>query len=77
MPTTNDISSVTVDKLPYCDLCLAWKPIGSRDVLAHYDARMKNSGTWAFMCEEHFLSHGVGLGLGRGQRLVVAEPTTP
>lgn len=51
---------------PMCDLC------GSQDGVApaKYDGRTI-MGMWALMCEFHFRVMGVGLGLGRGQRLVV------
>lgn len=29
------------------------------------------TGPWAYMCGRHFDEHGVGLGLGRGQRLIL------
>lgn len=47
--------------LPACDFC-GW--------VASYDAKTQK-GPWANMCEDHFQANGVGLGLGRGQRLVV------
>jgi len=47
-------------KLPMCDFC------GFRE--AAYDAKTKQ-GPWAYMCEECFKKHGVGLGVGLGQRL--------
>ena len=42
-----------------CDFC---------DKVARYDARM-NMGSWAYMCEKHFDEHGIGLGLGKGQKI--------
>jgi hypothetical protein len=39
---------------------------------AAYDGKT-TQGPWAYMCEEHFQSNGVGLGLGRGQRLVLND----
>jgi len=36
---------------------------------AEYDARMKR-GSWAYMCQEHFNEHGIGLGTGFGQKLI-------
>lgn len=50
-----------IDKLPKCNFCGAE---------AHYDGRT-TSGPWAYMCEADFKKHGVGLGVGRGQRLEV------
>ena len=39
---------------------------------AEYDGRTI-SGPWAYMCEECFVRFGVGLGTGKGQRLVIME----
>jgi hypothetical protein len=39
-------------------------------VPAKYDGKTKR-GPWANMCEECFQVHGVGLGLGRGQELIL------
>lgn len=50
----------------YCDLC---KSQGLQ-VQAVYDGKTVH-GPWAYMCEEHFGAMGVGLGTGRGQRLIV------
>lgn len=54
-------TEVEVARLPKCDFC---------DNLAHYDGKTVH-GSWAYMCGEHFATTGRGLGLGRGQRLVV------
>lgn len=58
-------TEVVVPKLPYCDFCNDQ----GKKVEANYDGKTI-LGPWANMCEEHFKSYGVGLGLGRGQRLV-------
>lgn len=50
-----------IDKLPKCNFC---------EAEAHYDGRT-TSGPWAYMCEADFQKYGVGLGVGRGQRLEV------
>jgi hypothetical protein len=55
---------VKVSSLPKCDFC---------DALAQIDGKT-NFGSWANMCGNHFFQHGVGLGLGRGQRLVLSPP---
>jgi hypothetical protein len=52
----------------YCDLC---KSQGLQ-VEAVYDGKTVH-GPWAYMCENHFGAMGVGLGTGRGQRLIVGE----
>lgn len=43
-----------------CDFC---------DKVARYDARME-LGSWAYMCKEHFKQYGIGLGTGKGQKLI-------
>lgn len=56
-----------VEEMPPCDLC--------RDgTLAVYDGKTI-TGPWAFLCQKHFDQVGIGLGLGRGQRLVGPEPS--
>ena len=42
-----------------CDFC---------DAEAKYDGKT-TYGPWAYMCEKHFRTVGVGLGLGKGQKL--------
>lgn len=60
--------SVEVQKLPPCDICVTF---GRREVInAAYDGATKD-GPWAYMCEDHFVEYGVGLGTGRGQRLIL------
>ena len=60
-------AEVKVTVLPNCDLCLMSLNV---ERTAAYDGATKG-GPWAYMCEAHFKSNGVGLGIGRGQRLVV------
>ncbi len=45
-----------------CDFC-------SDGTEADYDGKTK-MGPWAYMCETHFQSMGIGLGSGKGQKLV-------
>ena len=52
---------VVVDSLPKCDFC---------ESEARYDGKTK-LGPWGNMCEECFPVYGVGLGTGKGQRLVL------
>jgi hypothetical protein len=54
-----------VSKIPRCDIrgC-------SND--AGYDGKT-NLGPWAYMCEKHFKELGIGLGTGKGQKLVVIK----
>lgn len=56
-------TKVSVFALPDCDFC------GDE---AHYDGKTK-LGPWGNMCRDCFRTHGVGLGLGRGQELVVVK----
>lgn len=58
---------VEVDELPPCDFCAA---IDQRRVDAVVDGAT-TMGAWANMCEKHYEIHGVGLGTGKGQRLVM------
>lgn len=59
-------TTVTVREIPPC----AFHP----DRSARYDARTKG-GSWAYLCHPCFKARGVGLGLGRGQRLVLELQT--
>ena len=62
-----DWTKVEVAREEKCDFC---QDIG-KDVVALYDGKIVMvQGPWAFMCEEHFKMHGVGLGLGVGQMLI-------
>jgi hypothetical protein len=54
-------TKVFVEVLPKCDLCGA---------TAAYDA-VTVMGPWANLCKADFKKVGVGLGLGRGQMLVL------
>lgn len=60
------MSSVEVTKYPSCYFCR----MGGKKELAKYDGRTK-SGESAYMCAQHFKEHGVGLGTGRGQKLIL------
>lgn len=59
---------VVVHHQPDCDFC---KKQG-KQVGADYDGKTV-FGPWAYMCQMHFGMYGVGLGLGRGQRLLVSR----
>ncbi|QPX62582.1 hypothetical protein SEA_WOLLYPOG_30 [Arthrobacter phage Wollypog] len=52
--------TATVLELAACDFC---------GESAHFDGKTKQ-GPWAYMCTDCFCSYGVGLGMGRGQRLI-------
>ena len=62
--------SVVVAKRPSCDIHKY--RLGVEDVPAEFDGKTKD-GPWANMCAVCFVKYGVGLGTGRGQRLVVKE----
>jgi hypothetical protein len=64
----NDHTTTTTAHLPDCDICAA---AGHDPRPAVVDGRT-TFGPWAYMCEAHYAEHGVGLGLGAGQRLVPA-----
>lgn len=51
-----------------CDFC----KMEGLEVQAQYDGKTVH-GPWAYMCDNHFAVMGVGLGTGRGQRLIVGE----
>lgn len=57
-------TEAAVERLPGCDLCHPSKP-----AKAAYDGKTKR-GPWAFMCEPCFVVNGIGLGTGKGQRLI-------
>jgi hypothetical protein len=59
-------TTVIVPGRPLCDIC-AQTGLKTR---AFYDGATRE-GPWAYMCGTHFAEHGVGLGTGRGQRLIV------
>ena len=61
----------TGEHIPTCDFCKLEVPTGVREVsnIACYDGKT-TSGPWAFMCREHFNTHGVGVGTGLGQKLI-------
>lgn len=56
-------TQVEVERLPQCD-------IPGCGTVAGYDGKT-NWGPWAYMCEDDFRHHGVGLGTGKGQRLIL------
>lgn len=60
--------AVVITRPKRCDFCL----MRQRAVDAKYDAKT-TEGPWANMCELHFIMHGIMLGTGYGQRLIVKE----
>jgi hypothetical protein len=64
-------TEVKVSQLPGCDICkYVGPPPGKPAQEAAYDGKTKE-GPWANMCEYHFTQYGVGLGTGKGQRLIL------
>lgn len=63
---------VKVSVIPDCDIC-KHPAYGHKKVPALYDAATKQ-GPWAYLCQEHFDSMAYGLGMGRGQVLILDEP---
>jgi len=61
----NSDQEVVIEKLVQCDLC--------KIAEAKYDARSK-MGPWGYMCQKCFGFYGIGLGIGKGQKLVVRAP---
>ena len=59
-----------VAKLPDCQICEVEDL--QTEIPAEYDGKTV-MGPWANMCAAHFASHGVGLGTGKGQKLIVGE----
>ena len=56
---------------PACDICVHVERKSREDAeRALFDGRTA-SGPWANMCQAHFDIHGVGLGIGSGQRLII------
>lgn len=60
--------SVVVSEPKWCDFCR----ITGRQTLAQVDGKTV-SGPWANMCDAHYAINGIGLGTGRGQRLIYKE----
>lgn len=60
-------TEVEVLTLLNCDLCLKQNQHIEKAV---YDCKT-TFGSWAHLCQYHFDNYGIGLGLGKGQKLVV------
>jgi hypothetical protein len=81
-PLTSQVSdfpkgeAVAVSTLPTCDVCEHVFHVEPKRAL--FDGKTVG-GPWANMCPTHFRDWGIGLGTGRGQRLVTpplpAEPS--
>ena len=62
-------TEVLVSELPECNFC---STLDQRKQPAKYDGQT-NMRQWANMCQEHFNEFGIGLGVGRGQRLILID----
>jgi hypothetical protein len=62
-------TQAVVAELPLCDYC---KQNGIKRP-ARYDAKVKIATYWANMCPGHYKLYGIGLGLGKGQKLVTPD----
>ena len=65
----NQHTQVVVAERPPCDFCKSDGTIKP----AMIDGKTK-MGPWANMCNAHYRSYGIGLGLGKGQRLMIEVP---
>ncbi len=64
-------TEIKVNRFPLCDFIEGSIWSDCRDEgEARYDGKTIH-GPWAYMCEQHFTEFGVGLGTGRGQRLIL------
>lgn len=60
---TKDLTETQVVEMPKCNIC------GDEAV---YDGKTV-MGPWSYMCQDDFEFFGVGLGTGKGQRLILIE----
>lgn len=63
---------VIVSELPNCDIHKYVLGI-AKPVTACYDGATLLGSQWANMCEDCFQTYGVGLGTGRGQKLILRK----
>jgi len=61
-------TTATVSVRPGCDMHRA----AGKSAPAEYDSKT-HMGPWAYMCADCFRVYGSGLGMGRGQRLIVRD----
>jgi len=65
-------TSVVVPAIPECDIHRHVH--GTAGVPATVDGKTTR-GPWANMCDDCYMLHGIGLGTGRGQRLILRTTT--
>lgn len=63
-----------VNELPVCDICVMTEEDPRFRKAAQFDGKTI-AGSWAFMCPPHFQHVGIGLGEGKGQKLLLKTPT--
>jgi len=66
--TAKAMETIKVFELPDCDIC----KFQGKHTKAKYDARLVVGG-WASVCEKLFQKQGTGLGLGKGQKLIISK----
>lgn len=59
---------IKVSSIPDCDICKNQQDRVIRPAV--YDGKTV-FGPWAYMCEEDFQDFGIGLGTGKGQKLIL------
>lgn len=64
----NIYTQTYVPHLPKCDM----PQHKEKKVDAHFDAKT-TYGVWAYLCRPCFNKYGTGLGLGKGQKLILAK----
>lgn len=67
-----------MDSIPNCDFgdlgnARAEFHDNAESVPARYDGATYDMGSWAYMCENHWREIGVGLGTGKGQKLILRD----
>lgn len=70
--TVKPHTQVEVSSLPSCDIC-KYEYQKSVPNVAQYDGRVNGQSAWANMCPSCFKTHGAGLGLGKGQKLILKK----
>jgi hypothetical protein len=72
-PAVDSDAVAYVTELPPCDI---HRHLRGTVIPAGYDGATR-LGAWAFMCDGCFTAYGVGLGVGRGQRLILGRRPDP
>lgn len=65
IPIEKDITHCKMGCYPSCNMC-----DGSQK--AKYDGKTI-LGTWAYMCSPCFKKYGIGMGTGKGQKIIVTK----